>query len=106
MKILQLCKKFPFPLKDGESIAVTYLSQALNELGCEITLLAMNTSKHHFNIKNLPEHFNHYSSIEVVEIDNRIKLLGALANLFSNQSYHVVRFISEEFREVLIRLLN
>ena len=33
MKILQLCKKFPFPLKDGESIAVTYLSKAFADLG-------------------------------------------------------------------------
>ena len=30
MKILQLCKKFPYPLKDGESIAVTYQSKAFH----------------------------------------------------------------------------
>ena len=82
MKILQLCKKFPYPLKDGESIAVTYLSQALHELGCEMTLLCMNTSKHYTDISQLPEHFNHYKEIHVTEIDNSIKPIEAFKNLF------------------------
>ena len=46
MKLLQICKKFPFPVKDGESIAVTNLGIAYSQLGVEVTLLAMNTSKH------------------------------------------------------------
>ena len=46
MKILQLCRKFPYPLKDGESIAVTYLAKAYHELGTELTLLSFNTIKH------------------------------------------------------------
>ena len=50
MKILQLCKKFPYPMIDGESLAVNYLSKSLAELGCEITLLTMNTSKHYYDI--------------------------------------------------------
>ena len=57
MKILQLCKKFPYPLKDGEAIAVTYLSKALSELGCEITLLSMNTRKHYSDINKLPHNY-------------------------------------------------
>jgi hypothetical protein len=59
MRILQLCKKFPFPLKDGESIAVTALSRSMNALGHEVHLLAMNTSKHYFPKANLPKSFNH-----------------------------------------------
>ena len=43
MKVLQLCKKFPYPLKDGESIAVTFLAKALHDLGCEVSLLARAT---------------------------------------------------------------
>jgi hypothetical protein len=54
MKILQLCKKFPFPLKDGESIAVTYMARAFDELGSDVTLLAMNTSKHWFDPRPTP----------------------------------------------------
>lgn len=106
MKILQLCKKFPFPLKDGESIAVTSLSKSLNALGCEITLLAMNTKKHFFDIDQLPEDFDHYQDIHTVSVDNRLKPWGAFKNLFSKESYHIARFISKEFSQRLIRLLQ
>jgi glycosyltransferase involved in cell wall biosynthesis len=106
MKILQLCKKFPYPLKDGESIAVTYMSKALNELGCELTLLAMNTIKHYCNVDELPASFNHYQSIHTVKIDNRVKSKDAFLNLFSDESYHIARFVSEDFRKKLIHLLR
>jgi glycosyltransferase involved in cell wall biosynthesis len=106
MKILQLTKKFPFPLKDGEAIAVTYMAKALNSLGAELTLLSMNTSKHPFDIKSLPGDFNHYKGIHLVDIDNRIKVLDAFLNLFSNKSYHIERFVSPEFEEKLKTLLQ
>lgn len=106
MKILQLCKKFPYPLKDGESIAVTYLSKAFHEFGCEITLLAMNTTKHYTEIAELPQEFNHYKEIHVTDIDNRVKPLEAFANLFSSKSYHISRFESKEYNDKLIQLLQ
>ncbi|MDF1696503.1 MAG: glycosyltransferase family 4 protein [Saprospiraceae bacterium] len=106
MKILQLTKKFPFPLKDGESIAVTNLSQSLNELGVEITLLSMNTVKHYVDVDGLPESFNHYEEIHSVELDNRVTVLGAIQNLFSKESYHVSRFYFKRYKEKLIALLK
>ncbi len=106
MRILQLCKKFPYPLKDGESLAIFHLSKALNQLGCSVTLLAMNTSKHPFDLSELPDHFNQYDSIHTVPVDNRVKPLPALVNLFSPQSYHISRFISSEFESKLAQLLK
>ena len=106
MKILQLCKKFPYPLKDGESIAVTYLSNALHDLGCEVTLLSMNTSKHYTDVNLLPSEYNHYKEIHVVALDNALKPLDAIRNLFSTDSYHISRFVCQDFREKLIELLN
>jgi polysaccharide biosynthesis protein PslH len=106
MRILQLCKKFPYPLKDGESIAVTYLSHALSELGCEITLLSMNTTKHYFNLDELPEEFNHYKEIHVTRLDNNLKIKDAIINLFSKDSYHVSRFVCSDFKNKLIELLT
>lgn len=105
MKILQLCKKFPFPLKDGESIAVTNLSKALAANGCQLTLLSMNTSKHYVDISTLPHAFSHYDDIHTVYIDNQIKPLEAFFNLFSRKSYHVTRFVSEDFRKKLQDIL-
>lgn len=106
MKILQLCKKFPYPLKDGESIANTYMSKALNELGNEITLLAMNTVKHFFDLKTLPADFDHYEAIHTVKLDNRVKPFDAFLNLFNTDSYHVSRFVSKEYNQKLIELLK
>lgn len=107
MKVLQLCKKFPYPLKDGESIAVNSLSKALCDLGCEITLLAMNTTKHFFNKgRIMPPALDHYETIQTVKVDNRVKAIDALSNLFSGDSYHISRFISLAFKERLTQLLK
>lgn len=106
MKILQLCKKFPFPLRDGESIAVNNLSRALQEEGCQISLLAMNTSKHYYDHKVLPEALSHYREVITVDVDNRIKLWGAFKNLFTEESYHITRFISPAFTDKLRSLLS
>lgn len=106
MRILQLCKKFPYPLKDGESIAVTYLSRALRDLGCEITLLCMNTTKHYTDPALLPDDFDHYESIHCTHLDNGVNAIDALVNLFSGSSYHVDRFVSSDFRNKLIELLT
>ncbi|MCK6694298.1 MAG: glycosyltransferase, partial [Thermoanaerobaculia bacterium] len=106
MKILQLSKKFPFPLKDGESIAITNLARAFDELGNEVTLLAMNTSKHWFDPAQLPDTFNHYRAIHTVDIDNRLKPGAALRNLFSDRSYHIERFDNQLFEQKLIELLR
>lgn len=106
MRVLQLCKKFPYPLKDGESIAVTYFSQAMYSLGATYDLLSMNTSKHYCEVAELPASFNHYRQVWTVDIDNRIKPLAALGNLFSHKSFHIERFVSDDFKAQLITILR
>ncbi len=106
MRILQLCKKFPYPLKDGESIAVTTLSRSLHHLGCRLSLLAMNTSKHYFDITSIPDALSHYEQILAVGVDNRVKPVDAFLNLFSSESYHIARFVSPAFQQELARLLQ
>jgi len=106
MQILQLCKKFPYPLKDGESVAVTYLSKALHDLGCQLDLLAMNTTKHYTRPEDIPADYDHYNEIVLSDLDNRIKAKDALFNLFTKESYHVVRYISGNYTEKLIQLLS
>jgi glycosyltransferase involved in cell wall biosynthesis len=93
-------------LKDGESIAVTHLSKALHQMGCELTLLSMNTNKHHFNIENLPAEYSYFEEIHSVDVDTSINNWDAVVNLLKGQSYHVARFISEEFNQKLIEILS
>lgn len=106
MKILQICKKFPYPLKDGESIAVNNLAKALTLQGGELTLLAMNTTKHFYSSKEMPDSLSYYKAIHTVRVDNRIKAKEAFANLFRAESYHIARFVSPAFQRQLIELLR
>lgn len=106
MRILQLCKKFPYPMMDGESLAVNYLSKSLAELDCEITLLAMNTSKHYYNLTEIPEDLAHYAAIHQVDVDNEITIKGAFMNLFSRDSFHISRYRSKSFDQKLIEILK
>lgn len=106
MKVLFLCKKFPYPLKDGESIAVSNLCKELKLLGCDITLLCMNTSKHYVDPSALPEEYNCFSKIHTVNLDNSIRPLKAMASLISGESYHISRFNSNLFRNALVQVLQ
>lgn len=106
MHILQLCKKFPYPLKDGESIAVTYLSRAFKALNCEVSLLAMNTSKHYTDLDSLPDSFSHYTDMQCSYLDNEVTTIGAFKNLFSQKSFHLTRFYSHEYEKKLTSMLK
>jgi len=106
LHILQVCKKFPYPLKDGESIAIHNLSRALVQAGAQVSLLAMNTSRHPFRGQSIPQALQHYHQVEMVSVDNRIKPWDALKNLFSDKSYHIERFVSPAFAEKLTQLLE
>lgn len=106
MKILQLCKKFPYPLKDGESVAIYNMAKGLSAAGAEIHLFCVNTLKHFFDPAELPPAYNPYSSITSVTLDTRVTWTGALLNLFSKKSYHVERFRSEKVSTALRKLLE
>lgn len=108
MKVLQLCKKFPYPLQDGESIAIQHISKSLTDMGCELSLLTMNTSKHYFKLdmQNLPAELKHYKEIHSVEVDNTIRKWDAFKNLFSKESYHISRFQSDGFAQKLLELIS
>ncbi len=106
MRFLQLCKKYPYPIKDGESVAIVHLSRALHRLGGAVSLLAMNTFRHWYAGHAVPEGLGHYERVASVAVDNRIRLWPALRNLFSTRSYHIERFISPHFAQRLRKWLQ
>jgi len=105
MQILQLCKKYPYPPKDGESVAIYNLAASLQEAGATLDLLTMNTSRHEISIKVIPN-LSFYRKVETVAVDNRIRMLPAFRNLFSPKSYHIERFRSPAFAKKLEHLLQ
>ena len=106
MRILQLTKKVPYPINDGEVIAITNLAKAFHKANCEVTLLAMNTPKHSISIESIPSSFNFYKKIYTVEVNTDLNPVDAFANLFSKKSYHIQRFDSREYHLKLEEILT
>jgi len=105
MKILQVCKKFPFPVKDGEGVAVRALAQGLVEAGCTVDLLSFNTTKHWVE-KPQEADLPHYRNISSCDLDNEVKPLEVGLSFFKKGSYHVHRFDNEGFAGQLKALLQ
>ena len=105
MKILQIINRFPWPLKDGGALGYYNFTKGYNDAGVDLTLAVLNTSKHFVEFDKLPEKVRQLADIHLSFIDNRIKPIYALKNLlFSKESYHVVRFISQDFERLLEKL--
>ena len=106
LRILELTNRIPYPLYDGGAIGIHYYLGGYLKAGCRLTLLAMNTTRHWVDIATLPPVYKQLHRFETVKVDNRIKPVPALLNLFKSSSYHIDRFISEAFRAALVKLLN
>jgi glycosyltransferase involved in cell wall biosynthesis len=106
LKILQLVNRIPYPLHDGGSIGIHYYTEGFLEAGADLSMLAMNTSRHWVDTATLPPLYKKLRHFEAIEVDNRIKPLDAFINLFRHTSYNIERFISRRFEQALIRLLQ
>ncbi|HKI88483.1 MAG TPA: glycosyltransferase family 4 protein [Draconibacterium sp.] len=107
MRILHVANKVPYPAKDGGAIACMNLIRGFSLLGHKVTVLAMNTEKHHINIDEVPESVKDLADFYMVDVVASISSFSAFINLiFSNQPYNAVRFISGAFKSELIKLLK
>ncbi len=107
MRILQLMNKVPWPPKDGGAIACMNLTKGFSMLGHEVTVLSMNTAKHHIRIKDMPADFRSRADFRLVEVPASINWFDASINfLFSKLPYNAKRFISLAYSAELIKLLT
>jgi polysaccharide biosynthesis protein PslH len=107
MKILQLANKFPYPAKDGGSIATMALSKTFAELGHEVTVLAMNTSKHYADASRLESLRDSGIIFIAVPVNTDISKKALIRNFLSSSlPYNAERFISKEFDLKLQELLS
>ncbi len=106
LNILFICNKSPWPAGEGGPIAMNMLIEGLIAAGEKVKVLAVNTNKYSVDPKNIPTDYRDKTGIELVYIDLSIKPIPAFANLFSTKSYHVERFISDDFDKKLIEVLN
>lgn len=107
MRILQIANKFPYPPKDGGSRATFNLTKGFSELNQEVTVLAMNTSKHFNDTRNLPENLKKTVRFIPFNINTNISYIKAFINfLFSNLPYNLVRFKSKKFSDFIRNILE
>jgi glycosyltransferase involved in cell wall biosynthesis len=106
MKILLICNRIPFPLKDGGAIAIFNMIKGLKNAGNSVDVFSLNTKKHYIALNQLPDEFNKNGSLQTVEVDTSIKPLDALLNLFGNTSYNIDRFDQEKVHQKLIEKLK
>ncbi len=68
MRILQLTNKPPWPDKDGGAIAMLNLTRGFYRLGHEVTILSMNTLKHHTRKEEIPPEVRKLADFRFAEV--------------------------------------
>jgi glycosyltransferase involved in cell wall biosynthesis len=106
MKILQVTNKVPYPVIDGGAIACMNLARGFSLLRHKVTILAMNTKKHHITLTEIPDSVKELAKFILVDVPANISPFSALLNLiFSKKPYNATRFISNTFATELQRIL-
>lgn len=83
------------------------LTRGFALLGYEVTVLAMNTLKHHTDISEIPESVKDWAEFRLVDVPAPISPFAAAYNLlFSEKPYNAVRFISKSFSRELKKILT
>jgi len=101
MKLLQLCPRVPFPAIDGGTIAMQSIARALTDAGNEVTILSLNTKKHHVDPRVFSMEYLSRFNPRSVDIDTGVKAIPAFISLLDGSSYNITRFHSKQFEELL-----
>ncbi len=96
----------PYPPKDGGAIATFSLAQNLSEIADSVDIIAINTSKHYFDINKIPNKITKKIKFYDYYLNTDIKIVDLLKNLFfSKTPYNAQRFINENFAQEIEKLL-
>lgn len=107
MKILQVCNKFPYPDRDGGAIATMAFTRELSKQGHDVTVAAINTSKHHFDYDKLPDEIKSMADFRKADVNTDISPIKLVLNFFfSRKPYNAIRFVNKNFKELLINILQ
>ena len=106
MNILLLCNKSPFPPSEGGPMAMNSIVTGLLEAGHTVKVMAFNSNKYHIDLDSIPQEYREKTRIEFIDINLSVHPREAFKNLFSDESYHVKRFISQEFKDRLAQVLE
>ncbi|MES2458151.1 MAG: glycosyltransferase family 4 protein [Bacteroidota bacterium] len=106
MKTLILTSRVPFPVNSGYPIVVYNTIKGLLQLGVEITLFSINTSKHQVDVDDIYDPVFDNIRFHSFDLDTEVNVWGAFFNIFSNQSYNVSRFFDDDAARMLEEILR
>jgi hypothetical protein len=110
MKILFLTNKVPYPAKDGGSIASMSMIKTLSDSGHSVTVLSMNTRKHHITPYDIPKDLRSRIIFHLIEVPAKITIQGLVKNLlFSKIPYNAEDLSIKNYKHYLglfCRLIN
>ena len=82
------------------------VTQGLLAAGCEVRVLAVSSDKHPVRRNLIDEEYRSATHFEDVHIDLAIHPLDAGVAVLCGESYHVKRYISAQFQDKLIEVLD
>ena len=106
MKVLQLCNKPPYPPVDGGTMAMNSITQGLLSRDCEVKVLTVETDKHPVRKERVTDDYCAKTAMESVFVDLSVRPLPALFAMLCGESYHVKRYVNEEFAAKLRTILE
>jgi len=106
LRVLQLCHKPPYPIKDGGCLAINQISQSLLSQGVELHILSLATPKHPFLKKEFPNKYLEQTHFTPIFVDTTVNAVDAFVNLITSDSYHVSRFFSSDVDKHICQVLE
>ena len=106
LRILQICHRVPYPAIDGGNIAMMNMAMALTGAGHEVHQFALNTSKHYVDTSTIPAGIKSKLHFDSVSIDTKIRGSGLVKNIFTRESYNIIRFFDLSVQTKLESLLR
>jgi glycosyltransferase involved in cell wall biosynthesis len=80
--------------------------KGLLKLGVDITLFSINTNKHKVDVDDIYDPVFESIQFHSIDLDTDVNVLGALFNIFTNQSYNVSRYFDEDAARMLEDILR
>ncbi|RZL26905.1 MAG: glycosyl transferase family 4, partial [Pedobacter sp.] len=106
MKILLITKRIPFPPNSGYPIVVYNTMKGLLQLGADITLFSLNPIKGRIDMEDVYDSIFEKIKYHTVDLDTEVNVWSAFFNIFTNESYNVSRYFSEDAARQLENILR
>ncbi|MEJ5963733.1 glycosyltransferase family 4 protein [Pedobacter immunditicola] len=104
--MLILTYRVPFPPNSGYPIVVYNTVKGLLKLGVDVTIFSMNTNKNRIDVEDIYDPVFESIKFHTQEINTDANFWAMLLNIFSNESYNVSRYYSEEAAKLLENILR